>query len=802
MQQEENKIGNYEGDNGELKIQDIWRWASTRWYWFLLSLIVAIALTVVYLVITPPVYTRKASILVKDDSKGGISSEMSAFSDISMFKSNVNINNELATFKSPLLMAEVIQRLQLDETFSTTIHYRKIDLYGKSPVTVMPLDSTTTDEPVSYTLDLLPNNEVRLSNFVLGGTELSAASVKGRLSDPIVTPVGLLKIIPTFFYHEGFQHTSIVYTKRSLKDATNSYLTALTASINSKEGSIIDLIVNDVSTQRAEDILNMLILIYNENWIRDKNQIAISTSMFINERLLVIEEELGGVDDEISQYKSRNLLPDVQAASSLYMAQSTEDNARITALNTQYSIAKYIQDHLKNTINKDQVLPANLGIENGNIENQIQEYNTMLLRRNSLQANSSDKNPLVIDLNQSLESMKYAILNSIENMLVNLDTQLQNTRISRSQTNARIASNPTQAKYLLSVERQQKIKEALYLFLLQKREENELTQAFTAYNTKVIVPPSGTDVPTSPKRNIILLAAFMMGLLVPGVIIYLLETMNTKVRGRKDLEGMTIPFVGEIPYVRRKLTKAEQKELKRRKLPEGVLTEYDVMVEDSSRNYINEAFRVVRTNIDFMQGRAGNKQVLMLTSFNVNSGKSFVSINLAISEAIKGRKIVVVDMDMRKAALSGSVGLPEIGLADYLAGGINEPEEIMVKGTYHPNLSVIPVGSMPPNPVELLLENRLDELMSYLRGYYDYIFLDCPPLEVVADATIIANHADLALFIVREGLMDRRMLPAIENLYYSKKFESMAMLLNGTHYSLRYGYGYGGYGSGYYGYGN
>ena len=242
--------------------------------------------------------------------------------------------------------------------------------------------------------------------------------------------------------------------------------------------------------QRAEDILNTVIAVYNENWIKDKNQIAVSTSAFISDRLGVIEQELGNVDENISSYKSEHLLPDVQAAASMYMAQSSEANAQILALNTQLSMARYIRNYLTNSTSKNQLLPANSGIESPGIEQQIANYNTAQLRRNDLVANSSERNPLVADMDQSLENMRHAIITSIDNHITTLNTQIRSLQQSERQTTARIAANPSQGKYLLSVERQQKVKEALYLFLLQKREENELSQAFTAYNTRVITPPT------------------------------------------------------------------------------------------------------------------------------------------------------------------------------------------------------------------------------------------------------------------------------------------------------------------------
>lgn len=335
------------------------------------------------------------------------------------------------------------------------------------------------------------------------------------------------------------------------------------------------------------------------------------------------------MDEDISSYKSEHLLPDVQAASSMYMAQSSAANAQILSLNNQLYMTRYIRNYLANDANRTQLLPANSGIESANIESQIAEYNKQLLQRNSLVANSSTENPLVVDMDQALASMRGAIIRSIDNQIVTLNSQIKSLRQTEQQTTSRIAANPTQAKYLLSVERQQKVKEALYLFLLQKREENELSQAFTAYNTRIVTPPHGSMLPTSPVHKNIFMVAFALGLLIPIVIIFMRENMNTRVRGRKDLENLTIPFIGEIPLFTRK-----KKGILGKK-PQEVKA---VIVKEGNRDIINEAFRVLRTNLEFMTGKDKTSNVIIMTSFNPGSGKSFLTMNIAVSLAIKGKK--------------------------------------------------------------------------------------------------------------------------------------------------------------------
>lgn len=574
-----------------------------------------------------------------------------------------------------------------------------------------------------------------------------------------------------------------------MRAAADTYANALVAELGNEDATIINLSINDVSIRKAEDILNTLIEVYNENWIRDKNQIAVSTSQFISDRLGVIESELGHVDENISSYKSEHLLPDVQAASSLYMAQSAENNKELSTLNNQLSTAQYIRREL-NTKQLDQTLPANSGIVSANIETQISEYNNLVLDRNRLIANSSEKNPLVKNMASSLQSMQRTIIQSVDNLIVSLNTQIRSLRRQEEATTNRLASNPNQAKYLLSVERQQKVKEELYLYLLQKREENELSQAFTAYNTRLITAPRGSVFPTAPRKMNILLVAFAVGLLVPAVGIFMKENMNTKVRGRKDLENLSIPFIGEIPQYSG--TKKKWWEFKHRKRQDMKT----IVVNEGNRNIINEAFRVLRSNMDFMASKDSNQHVFVLTSFNPGSGKSFLAINIAMSFAIKKKKILVIDGDLRHRTVSSYVDSPDKGLSNYLNNQVGNWKEIVVPYKGYTNLHILPIGTVPPNPTELLEDSKLSMLIEALRPEYDYIFIDCPPVDIVADVQIIEKWADRTIFVVRSGLLDRSMLSELENMYTGKRFKNLSMILNGTEstggrYGYRYGYHYG-----------
>ena len=765
-----------------IRLQDLWGMFFQKWYWFALSLFVALATASLYLLSTPNVYTRTAAILVKDDSKNNSSaSAMNEFADMGIFKSNTNINNELLTLKSPTLMTEVVKRLGLNEIYTVRRGLKRIELYKSSPILVTYLFDDK--KSVSFDIEVGAQNKFYLSNFIVAGEE-TEERLEGIIGDSIQTSAGTLAISLTSQYENSFTGSTIRYSKESADMMADSYTQKLRAELGNEDATIINLSIDDASVQKAEDILNTLIEVYNEKWIQDKNQIAVSTSQFIGDRLSVIESELGNVDENIAGYKSEHLLPDVQAASSLYLSQSAENKKELLALNSQLSTAQYIRKELNNK-KLSQLLPTNSGIANVNIESQIGEYNTMVLDRNRLIANSSEKNPLAKDMANSLQSMQRTIIQSVDNLIVSLNTQIRSIRQQEAATTSQLASNPNQAKYLLSVERQQKVKEELYLYLLQKREENELSQAFTAYNTRVITAPRGSMLPTAPRKMNILLVAFAIGLLVPAVIIFMKENMNTKVRGRKDLEDLSIPFIGEIPQYFSK----ERKLGFKRKKQSYMKT---IVVKEGSREIINEAFRVLRSNMDFMAGKDKGQNVFVLTSFNPGSGKSFLTMNIAMSFAIKKKRILVIDGDLRHGSVSSYVDSPRIGLSDYLGNRVENWKEIIVADKKYDNLHILPIGTVPPNPTELLEDGKLATLIEVLRSEYDYIFIDCPPIDIVADTQIIEQYADRTLFVVRAGLLDRSLLPELESIYQEKRFKNLSVILNGTESTGgRYGYRYG-----------
>ena len=778
--------------NVNMTIKDFLLACLFRWKWFVLSVIIALILAGLYLAKKQPIYTRSAEVLIKNTKGGGgsLSSELSGLSEMGIFSASSSVSNELIVMKSPALLMEVVRRMNLDVNY-TVPGYRDYTLYGDRNPIKITFANLKDDDFVSFDVKIKKDGTFEMDGFSKNGYDLEG-SVSGKLNTTMKTPVGRLYISTTPAYAKLKGDLDINIVRTSILSATQICKSKFDAFFTSKTASVITLKYEDVSMQRAEDILNMIIKVYQEGWMNDKNQIALSTSRFITERLSVIEKELGNVDSDISSYKSRNLVPDVSEAARMYMTNANQANNELLNLNNQLYMLTFIREQLMDNTKKNQLLPSGMLSHNAGLESQISKFNELQMQRNNLASSSSEGNPLVKDLDQQLATLRTAVSGSLNNTINQVRIQINGMQAKANQNTAQIASSPIQAKQLLSVERQQKVKEALYIYLLQKREENQLSQAFTAYNTRIVTPPMGSRRPTAPVRRNIWLVALLLGLAIPAAIVYIVESLDTKIRGKKDIENVSIPFIGEIPLYGDKKKRLE--------------AEGKILVQAKKRNMINEAFRVVRTNVEFMSNSYDNAKVFMVTSINPGSGKTFVTINLASSFTLKDKKVIVLDLDIRKGSVGRylNVGTKTRGVANYLSGQETDWKKMIVNSADCPRLDILPCGTIPPNPAELLSNGRLEELIADLREQYDYIFLDSAPVDIVADTAIIADQADMTIFVIRTGLLSKDMIPTIEGYYTDKKLKNMGLVLNGSEIATgrygyhRHGYGYGyGYGKGY-----
>lgn len=775
-------------DNTVLMLKNIAYVFASNWKWFTLSLIVALGVAVYYLKSTLPVYERTVSILIKSND----TMDNAWLEELGVTSVPSNLTNEMELMKTGTIAAEITRRLNMNVEYTQSGSFHDNLLYGTdSPVKVSFLD-LPDDQLASFNLNFNNSGELSVSDIKYRGETLNDV-IKTRMNDTVDTPLGRIYIEPTS--SKDTKAFNLNVTHKNINSVADMVRQRINPRLRQKGSTIINISYRDFSRTRAEDVLNTLVGVYNETWIKDRNLRTSNTDKFIKERLAFIEQELGDVEQSISVWKSQNLMLNVDAAGSFAQSQVNDAEKSLQGINDQVYMTRYIRDYLTDGKHDNQLLPANSGITNSNIEKLIGEYNTTLLKRNNHLANSSLQNPLVRDLDEDLAIMRGSILQSLDYELIMLQSKANSVRSQRNVAVSKIATNPEKAQQLLSVERQQKVKEELYLYLLQRREENELSQAFGAYNNQFIEAPYGSSDPVEPNSAKVFMIAIVLGLVIPGFIITGIEIMNTKVRGRKDLEGLSAPYAGDIPlYV------GKDKKGKKGKNAEPEVKE--VLVAEKKRDIINEAFRVVRTNLEFILGFNQTHQVIMTTSINPGSGKTFISVNLSTALSIRDKKVLIIDLDLRKGSLSEYVGSPKRGVSNYLSGQEPDYKKLIVNlGRAH----VLPCGTIPPNPAELLFSPRFKEMLREVREEYDYVFLDCPPVEVVADASIISPYADLTLFVVRVDNLERDLLPEIEQWYHDKKYGNLSIILNGIEqikgrYGYhKYGYHYGSYG---YGYGN
>lgn len=759
---------------------DLLRLIYRYWYWFVITLVVCLIVAWVNLKRTNPVYTRTASVLIKDKSSGGrVGGESQVFQEVKFLGgSTASVQNEMLIFKTERLSREVVNRLGLNVRYLEDRGLRMEDLYGKSPVTVEFENGNSGFG--AFKLSFLGNNKIRLEDFPNGD-----APIEGSLNRPVKTPMGMLTVKPTLLYGMGWNGREITVVYQDSEQVAKQYSVALTPALASKESSVVNLTLNDVSAQRAEDYLNTLVEVYKEDMINDKNQMALNTDRFINERLLVLEKDLGGVDGKIASFKQQNKLTDLTSEAGLATGNTNQLQQEGFGLENQLQLVEFIRGYLTDPAKMKDLIPSNTGVSDVNIESQISEYNKLLLERDKMLKSSGVENPVVADMNEALELSRQAIVRTVDNAIASLKIRIKNMNAAEARSAQRLSAVPQHEKYMLSVERQQKVKEQLYVYLLQKREENALAQSITESNARLIEAAKGPAGPISPRPVQAYLIATVVGVGAPLLLMVLSLMLDTKVRTRKDIEdNMTVPFLGDIPYSKTAGKKPG--------------SEAHVVRADG-KDAVTEAFRILRTNLGFMADAEHPVKVLMTTSMNPDAGKTFVASNLAAMMAYAGKRVLLVDLDVRKGALSRQYGgRRQKGVTHYLVGQVESVKELIHLVADCPGLDIIYSGAVPPNPAELLLSNRLDELMEEVKPHYDYVLVDNVPMGVVADATIVNRLADATLFIARAGMLDRRQLPDIERIYQEGKMKQMALVLNSVkeeqagygHYGY-YGYGYG-----------
>lgn len=782
--------------SNQLNLQDVLNVCRRNWWWFVISVVVCMAVGLLYFMKKVPMYERSELVLVmvqgSESSKFDAASMISSLSGNSMSPRKLN---EMVGLTSPSVMIDVTKTLGLNVNYQKKGYWHDTPLYGKSLPLYLDFRDIGDNETASVDATLLPDGKIKFTKVSSSKTGEQKVNITGNYlaGETVRTPIGPISLMA----NPNYQGDKITKPMAITVSRTGVYGTAmaLTGRIKSEiveeKSDIIKLSLTDSDAERAADILATLTNVYINNWRKNGEVVAAQTARFIAERLDSLEVELGSEEMRIAEYKSRNQMIDANANATNILSMQREASDRITQLSNQLSMARYIRDFLGAASSSNTPLPAGTGLQNSSVESQIGEYNRLLFERNAMESTASANNPEVQRIEQQLEGIRRAMLQSLDNQITGINTQLSSAQRQESVSTSKIAETPRQARHLLSAERQQKVKEELYLFLLKKREESTIAEALVPSKITVISAPNGSPAPLGPYRNNILLVAFIIGLALPLGIICLREMLNNRVRYRKDLEPLKVPFAGEIPTVKGSKMHAIGKLLGKKDKDAGLC------VTPGSMDYINEAFRVLRTNIELMARRieGSNATVISLTSLYPGSGKTFISLNLSAALAVKGRRVLMMDMDLRRYTLSGLLCPHQHsnGLVDYLIGmpgvDINTITQKDINGIK--GLDFIPEGIVPPNPSEIVSDPKLADMISELRKHYDYIIFDCPPVDIVADPLVLNPLVDITLFVIRAGLYRRTHLPIIQEMYDEKRYNSMSVLLNATNEDIDgYGYGY------------
>jgi len=567
----------------------------------------------------------------------------------------------------------------------------------------------------------------------------------------------------------------------------------LDVEMDNDKSTIVNLTYKDFSTIEAERVLTLIIQVYNDKLNEEKYLATKNTSKFIDSRLQLLERDLDIVDDSISVFKSRYGITNLEHVSDIYLQQQRQADVELLNLTNQKTMAEYIRDLLKDKSSSRKLLLVNSGINNSAIESQITLYNSMLLQLQSHMDYTSRQNPLIINLERDLNNLRTNILTNIDNHIRTIDIQLQVMAGYHGEAESKITSNPAQAKYLVSIEREQKVKEGLYVYLLQKKEENEISIANKTTNIQIIDIPHGGGKPVSPKRLQVLFAAILIGFLIPITFIFLRATLDETVRDRFDIECYSdIPFLGEVPFsgkpqnVLQRLLKLLG--LDRHKEKNNVVVGYGR--QDPS----NEAFRIIRTNLEFIAEEhirnnvSGLGIVYLIKSTQIGAGKTYVSMNLATTIAIANKRVLFIDCDLRDASASRQWGATSHGITDYLNGNDEDFRSLLFRTNEFPTLDILPSGSMPNNPTELLRSEKFEQLIQTVRSLYDVIVIDSPSAGMLADADIIGKYVDCKLFIVRAGLFHRNSLDDLKPVHRDDK--QQFVIVNGVSIDSRYGFAY------------
>ena len=785
---EENKINvGTSQPQEEVNIQELLFRYLIHWPWFVVSVLLCVICAFAYLKVATPVYNVSATVLIKDEDKGGgatMASELEKMGLGGMMNTKSNVDNEVEVLKSKSLALEVVEHLSLYITYSNEDGWLSKEMYRTSPVLVSltPQEADQLPKPMKVKMNLLTPGKIDVE------IEIGEKKYQKHLDKlPAVFPtdegtVAFLANPDTLLSSQWgeVQHITAMIGKPMA--VAKGYSGALSIAPTSKTTSVVKIALSNSSTLRASDFINKLIEIYNINTNNDKNEVAQKTAEFIDERIAIISKELGSTEQDLETFKRSAGITDLSSEAKIALEGNAEYEKRRVENQTQISLVKDLQRYLQG--NEYEVLPSNVGLKDAALATAIAKYNEMLMERNRLLRTSTEDNPTIINLTSSIHAMRANVVASMDATLKGLQITKADLQREAKRFSQRISDAPTQERQFVSIARQQEIKAGLYLMLLQKREENAITLAATANNAKIIDAAIPDEAPVAPKKMMILFAALVFGVGLPVGVIYLISLTQVTIEGRADVEKLTmLPVIGDIP-VADEMTGS-------------------IAVFENNNNLMSETFRGIRTNLQFMLEEG--QKVIMVTSTVSGEGKSFVSANTAISLSLLGKKVVIVGLDIRKPGLNKVFNLStkEQGITQFLTASQKNIMDFVQQSDINPNLFILPGGAVPPNPTELLARKGLDEAIEQLKQYFDYVVLDTAPVGMVTDTQLISRIADLTVYVCRADYTRKSEFSLVNELAATNKLPRISIAINGLDLKKKkygYYYGYGKYGK-YYGYG-
>ncbi len=732
-----------------------------NWHWFAICAVVGLSLAYLHLRYSTPLYKINAKVLVTDQQKGGRMASQGVFmGDLGSLFGGVNsVDNEAEILKTRYLMEQVVQKLNAQVKYFAAGNIRDVEI-DPSPFHITLLD---TDSLIGATYQFTPSDSL---GFLVSAEGFEATVTFGKpVSLPNIGTILFTRNAEVPFIEKAYKFQVIPFGAR-----VNEYMGNLSVVVSNKQVSIIDLSFDYPIKTKGEEILRTVIQTYTENNLKDKNIIADSTISFIENRLLFVSQELGDVEGTMQTFRQSEQLADISTQSQLLLENSSQSLNELSKVETQLSILDNLRGYLRDEGNQ-RVLPSAILPEDVVFNSLVQRYNTLLLERDRRLLSATPDNPTVINLDEQLRNLRADMLESLNNSERSLEITRNQLQRKTGQLESQVRAVPATERQFLDLARQQQIKQELYIYLMQKREETAIGKTANIPNSRVIDPPKAAALPFSPRRSITLLAGLLIGLVIPMATIYLKNLLNTRIQHKEDISRYTqAPIVGEISRNAGKET---------------------VMVSPDSRSAIAEQFRALRTNLSFYLVEPAHKTILLTSSMG-GEGKSFVALNLAMALAISGKRVVVMEMDLRKPNISSKLQVRNVsGFSNYAVGNGIAPLALAQPSGLHQNLSLISSGPIPPNPAELILGERTQELFTVLAETFDFVIIDAPPIGLVTDAQLLGKYADLTLYLVRQGYTYKNQLQIVDDLYRNHKVKQLAIVVNDIDPKSSYGYGYG-----------